>query len=89
MQMMLNELVGCDSKIINVASGSEIAEKVPELIEHFETDGTPIMIGGGVLAHTIVGVAYDEISGNCSFLILDPHYTGPHVAKNMKASGYL
>jgi len=86
-QMMLNKLVGCDSKIINVSSGSEIAEKVPELIEHFETDGTPIMIGGGVLAHTIVGVAYDEISGNCSFLILDPHYTGPHVANNMKEKG--
>lgn len=32
--------------------------------------------GGGVLAHTILGVAYDEMTGDISFLILDPHYTG-------------
>jgi hypothetical protein len=34
------------------------------------------MIGGGVLAHTILGVDYDMQSGNIKFLILDPHYTG-------------
>nr|CAD7432727.1 unnamed protein product [Timema monikensis] len=32
--------------------------------------------GGGVLAHTILGVDYDSSSGNVRFLILDPHYTG-------------
>lgn len=34
------------------------------------------MIGGGVLAHTILGVAWNEITGQIKFLILDPHYTG-------------
>lgn len=33
-------------------------------------------IGGGVLAHTILGVAWNEITGQIKFLILDPHYTG-------------
>lgn len=33
-------------------------------------------IGGGVLAHTILGVSYDEHSEEGKFLILDPHYTG-------------
>lgn len=34
------------------------------------------MIGGGVLAHTIVGVDFDELTGDVKFLIVDPHYTG-------------
>lgn len=33
-------------------------------------------LGGGVLAHTILGVAWNEITGHVKFLILDPHYTG-------------
>lgn len=36
------------------------------------------MIGGGVYAHTILGVEYPEDGSEESikFLILDPHYTG-------------
>ena len=34
------------------------------------------LTGGGVLAHTILGVDYNEITGDINFLILDPHYTG-------------
>lgn len=32
--------------------------------------------GGGVLAHTILGVDFNEVTGDVRFLILDPHYTG-------------
>ena len=32
--------------------------------------------GGGVLAHTILGVEWNEATGDVNFLILDPHYTG-------------
>lgn len=28
------------------------------------------------MAHTILGVAWNEITGQIKFLILDPHYTG-------------
>lgn len=35
-----------------------------------------VLPGGGVLAHTILGVAWSEFSGQIRFLILDPHYTG-------------
>jgi hypothetical protein len=34
------------------------------------------MIGGGVLAYTLLGVAFNEDTGEAAFLILDPHYTG-------------
>lgn len=32
--------------------------------------------GGGVLAHTILGVAWSETTGQIRYLILDPHCTG-------------
>jgi hypothetical protein len=32
-------------KIINVRSGDELPEKCRELAVHFETQGTPVMIG--------------------------------------------
>ncbi|XP_062864727.1 ufm1-specific protease 2 [Trichomycterus rosablanca] len=75
-QAVLNQLLEVTSKIMFVSQGSELASKGRELANHFETEGTPIMIGGGVLAHTILGVAWSEISGQIRFLILDPHYTG-------------
>ncbi len=51
-------------------------EHVRELINHFNREGTPIMIGGGVLAHTILGVDFNESTGDSMLLVLDPHYTG-------------
>ena len=89
MQMVLNEKIGVESKIINVSSGIELPDQVPYLIEHFENVGSPIMIGGGVLAHTIVGVAYDEATRDCQFLILDPHYTGTHNENSIKDEFHL
>lgn len=51
-------------------------ERVREIINHFKKEGTPIMIGGGVLAHTILGVDFNESSGDSMLLVLDPHFTG-------------
>lgn len=35
-----------------------------------------IFTGGGVLAHTIIGVEYKAEKNETRYLILDPHYTG-------------
>uniref|UniRef100_A0A7N6AYB7 Ufm1-specific protease 2 n=1 Tax=Anabas testudineus TaxID=64144 RepID=A0A7N6AYB7_ANATE len=75
-QAVLNQLLGVTSKIMFVSQGSELASKGRELANHFATEGTPVMIGGGVLAHTILGVAWSETTGQIRYLILDPHYTG-------------
>lgn len=61
---------------MRVDSGRDIVYKGRELAHHFETQGTPIMIGGGVLAYTLLGIDFNEQTGDISFLILDPHYTG-------------
>uniref|UniRef100_A0A4W6C3P3 Ufm1-specific protease 2 n=1 Tax=Lates calcarifer TaxID=8187 RepID=A0A4W6C3P3_LATCA len=64
-QAVLNQLLGVTSKIMFVSQGSELASKGRELANHFLTEGTPVMIGGGVLT-----------TGQIRYLILDPHYTG-------------
>ena len=42
-----------------------------------------IFIGGGVLAHTIIGVDFNELTGDVKYLILDPHYTGTEDIKTI------
>ncbi|XP_023346565.1 ufm1-specific protease 2 [Eurytemora carolleeae] len=76
------------SRFISVSSGAELASRTRDLIAHFESEGSPVMIGGGVYAHTILGVAWDEKTDNCSWLILDPHYTGSDDLKTILAKGW-
>ncbi|KAG7204683.1 hypothetical protein KM043_005097 [Ampulex compressa] len=73
---VLETLLGAKIKVLCASTGDEVSTLAPDLLHHFQTQGTPVMIGGGVLAHTILGVNYDEMSGDVKFLILDPHYTG-------------
>ena len=42
---VLNQLMKIDSKTIYVSSGAELASKARELLDHFKTHGTPVMIG--------------------------------------------
>eukprot|EP00128_Syssomonas_multiformis_P012905 Colp12_sorted_trinity150504_noHs@1063 len=86
--IVLDQLYNVVSKIIHVSSGAEIAGRARELAHHFDTQGTPIMIGGGVLAHTILGVDYNERTGDVRFLILDPHYTGAEDLKIIQSKGW-
>jgi len=86
-QMLLNELIGVENRMMNVQSGGDLVDKVEELVEHFERVGTPVMIGGNNLAHTILGVAFDDATREAAFLILDPHYVGVHVAQSIKDKG--
>ncbi|KAL6973113.1 hypothetical protein U1Q18_027291 [Sarracenia purpurea var. burkii] len=88
LSFVLDKLLGVSCKVINVRSGAELPEKCRELALHFENQGTPIMIGGGVLAYTLLGVDYNEASGDCAFLILDPHYTGSDDLKKIVNGGW-
>lgn len=46
------------------------------------------LTGGGVLAYTLLGVDYNDVSGDCAFLILDPHYTGGEDIKKIVNGGW-
>lgn len=86
--MCLNHFTNVDSKILHVNSGTDLASKGSDLKFHFETQGTPIMIGGGVLAHTILGIDLNEETGEIKFLILDPHYTGADDLAIVQSKGW-
>ena len=85
----LDYLFGVTSKTLHVSTGTEMAYKGRELLKHFTEQGTPIMIGGGVLAHTIVGVIYNEQTGDIRYLILDPHFTGHDQLKTVQSKGWV
>lgn len=85
---VLNTLFDLPCKIVHVSSGSELDSKGSILLNHFQVNGSPVMIGGGVLAHTILGVDYNRDTGNLMFLILDPHYTGNEDIKTIIKKGW-
>ncbi|EDV24656.1 uncharacterized protein TRIADDRAFT_25424, partial [Trichoplax adhaerens] len=84
----LDHFLNVSSRIVCVSSGAELPQKARELVSHFQSEGTPIMIGGGVLAHTILGISFNEITGEVKFLILDPHYTGRDDLKTIHSKGW-
>ncbi|CAF0947418.1 unnamed protein product [Didymodactylos carnosus] len=86
---VLQNYLNIECKIITVDQGANMSEHVREIIHHFETEGTPIMIGGGVLAHTILGVDFNEMTGDCCLLILDPHYTSVDDIKIIQDKGWV
>lgn len=74
--LCLDYFYGISCKIINCSSGDDIKDHARELSLHFTTNGSPVMIGGGVLAYTLLGIDWNEKTGDIRFLILDPHYIG-------------
>jgi len=74
--LFLQSYLDVTYKVITVNRGDEMDQQGRALVRHFEEEGTPVMVGGGVLAYTLLGVRYDESLGKCEYLILDPHYTG-------------
>ncbi|GJP65223.1 hypothetical protein CLOP_g22136 [Closterium sp. NIES-67] len=89
LSFILDHLLGVTCKVLTVSSGADMPSKGRQLAHHFTTQGTPVMIGGGVLAYTLLGVDYDEATGECAFLILDPHYTGGEDIKTIRSGGWV
>lgn len=46
------------------------------------------LAGGGVLAYTMLGIDWNESTGDVRYLILDPHYTGAENIKTIKSKGW-
>ena len=85
----LDRLLGATARILRLNSGEEAIAQAGELAAHFAAEGAPVMIGGGVLAFTMLGVARGADADDVRFLILDPHYTGnPSNARVIKEKGW-
>ncbi|VDM17934.1 unnamed protein product [Hydatigera taeniaeformis] len=81
----LQELYGVQCRLLPVPRGRDFAAVAASVLaEHFASGGGPVMVGGGDLAHTIIGVqvatdfSIASAAGTARnrFLVLDPHYTG-------------
>lgn len=64
-----------------------------KLLKHKYAEGNQLFtlncfLGGGVLAHTILGVDYNQSTGKIKFLILDPHYTGGEDLHIIQSKGW-
>lgn len=42
---VLDQLLGATHKVITVSSGAEMSSKARDIAQHFDTQGTPIMVG--------------------------------------------
>jgi hypothetical protein len=76
LSLVMRKWCGVSCRVLNVSSGRDMDDYARQLAAHFDQHGTPVMIGGGVLAYTLLGICFNESSGAVSYLILDPHYTG-------------
>jgi len=85
---VLNKALNVESRFVSVAQGSDLVCKARELLLHFQGQGSPVMIGGGVYAHTILGVAWNQVNGDVAWLVLDPHYTGQEDVKTILSKGW-
>ena len=68
-------------RILHLPDGADAAERSfnSQLASYFDSEGGIAMIGGGVLAYGLAGLASEEDEAGrveCSYLIVDPHYTG-------------
>jgi len=87
-QTVLSLYLGIDSKILHIPKGSGILEasNIQFIKDHFLNHGTPVMIGGGQLAYTLLGIYTNN--NKTLFLILDPHYTGKDDLKTILGKGW-
>jgi hypothetical protein len=77
LSIVLNQTLNVDSRLIYCSHAGAILDHVQELRDHFLMVGTPVMIGGGNLAYTCVGVYVDPQNPHKPlFCIADPHYVG-------------
>ena len=58
---VIQKQLGYACNIQHISSGAQVSSLLPIFEQHFKQVGTPIMIGGGVLAYTLLGWFYDYI----------------------------
>ncbi|CAK9094413.1 unnamed protein product [Durusdinium trenchii] len=86
---LLQEYLKVDCKLMYCQDCADMASQAPQMLQHLETEGTPIMMGAGMYAYTLVGLCFDSASGDVAYLIVDPHYTGKDDLKPILSKGWV
>ena len=74
---VLDMLYQIPCRIINCGSKDQIMAHFDEIKRHFESNGAPLMMGGGQDHYSkgVFGCSKAETTGEVFLLIVDPHYT--------------
>ncbi|CAJ1410883.1 unnamed protein product [Effrenium voratum] len=86
---LLQEYLKVDCKMMYCQDAADMASQAPQMLQHLKTEGTPIMMGAGMYAYTLVGLCFDSASGEVAYLIVDPHYTGQDDLKPILQKGWV
>ena len=86
---LLQEYLKVDCKMMYCQDATDMASQAPQMLQHLETEGTPIMMGAGMYAYTLVGLCFDSDIGDVAYLIVDPHYTGQDDLKQILSKGWV
>lgn len=71
---VLQDYLGVDCRQMYCHDADDMVQRLELVIEHFHAEGSPVMMGVGQKAFTIVGLCWagDQVA----LLIVDPHYIG-------------
>jgi len=86
---LLQEYLKVDCKMLFCQNCDDMASQAPQMLQHLNEQGTPIMMGAGNYAYTLVGLCFDSTSGEVAYLIVDPHYTGKDELKPILSKGWV
>merc|ERR1712136_594017 len=71
---VLEAYLGVECRVLYCQTVDDLLTQLTEIRQHFAREGTPIMMGVGQKAFSIVGLC--EGSKNTAFLVVDPHFAG-------------
>jgi len=74
--------LGYATRSLHCSSVEDMSSHTSVFEDHFRRVGSPVMMGVGDLAFGLVGISVDDKTGDTSYLVVDPHYTG---ADNIKS----
>lgn len=60
---LLQEYLQVECKMMYCQDCTDMASQAPEMLQHLESEGTPIMMGAGMYAYTLVGLCFDQLTG--------------------------
>merc|ERR1711920_1134495 len=86
---LLQDYLGVDCRMLYCQDAADLASQVPQILSHFKAEGTPIMMGAGEYAYTMVGCCFDSATGDVAFMIVDPHFTGADHLKTILQKGWV
>lgn len=83
----INWYLNYNTKTFHLTGVDDLRNYNGKLAQHFESLGTPVIMGVGMYAYVLIGICMGANPGDVAYLIADPHYAGEDNIKNIRAKG--